>query len=134
MALDSPQTLVPLQIATNGILAPVEEYGIQSPSLTIATMGWIVILEEEIEEIEEVVTSGGTPETSQQRFKRLKKKKKKKRKKITAWVEVDGVVYKEVAYTSDLNMSLTDVDVDIKLDEDKKPRLKIILPEIKTNE
>jgi hypothetical protein len=130
MVLISPQIISPLDIATNGFLAnvivnrPIDGplQAVVAPALTIATMGWIVILEEEVEE--EIEEGGGGIS---------KRPKKRLRKKITAKVLVDGVWYSEVAYTENVYLKLKEVNVDVELDEEQKPKITILLPEVKND-
>jgi len=140
MALTPPQIISPLDIATNGVLSVLTldrtndgaDDTVVTPALSIATMGWIVFVEEFIEEVvEEVVSGGGFPQTSTERRKELKKKQ---RKRIKVWVYIDGERYEDVAYTSDLSTKLTARNIRITLDENKKPKIQILLPEIKRNE
>ena len=121
----SDQIISPLDIATNGVLAVIPSRNIQTPALTMATMGWIVFLEEEIEEVEIDGGGGGPPARPGDR------KKKKLRKKITCRVMIAGEWYEKVAYTNDIKMNLKDVDVEINTDKEKKPIIEIILPEVK---
>jgi len=122
----SNQIISPLDIATNGLLSVLPSRQILSPSLTIASMGWIVFLEEEIVEV--VVEGGGKPQRPK---KRGVDKRKKYRKKITCRVRVDGEWYTDVAYTEDLKLNLKTVQVKMDLNEQKKPIIEIILPEVK---
>jgi len=134
MALTLPQIISPIDIATNGLLATVAIDRTQSggpqlivtPALTIATMGWIVFLEEEIVEVPEKKGGRKPP-----RVRPGDKRKKKFRKKITCRVQVDNEWYTDVAYTDDLKLNLRDVRVKLDLDEQKKPIIEIILPEVK---
>ena len=121
---NSNQIISPLDIATNVILADIPSRQILSPALTIATMGWIVFLEEEIVEV--VEEGGGKP-----KVRPGDRRKKKFRKKITCRVWVDGEWYTDVVYTDDLKLNLRDVRVNMDMDEQKKPMIEIILPEVK---
>jgi len=81
----------PLDIATDGLLS--------GKPITMATMGYVVILTEEIIEIH----GAGIVPT------RLRKKKKQKR--VTATVTIDGIEYSAVAYTDNLELKLSEVHV-----------------------
>ena len=120
---NSKQIISPLDIATMGILAVLPSRLILTPALTVASMGWIVFLEEEIVP---VVEEGG----GKTRIKMGDRRKKKYRKKITCRVRVDGEWYTDVAYTDDLKMNLRDVRIKMDLDEQQKPIIEIILPEV----
>jgi hypothetical protein len=116
------QIISPLDIATNGILAVIPSRQIQNPALTIATMGWIVFLEEEI--IEEVVVGGG----KDYRAERRRKEQLEKRKKITATVFVGDEKFTKSVITKDVKLSLKDVKVSISTDDKLRPKIEIILP------
>jgi len=111
------QTISPIHIATQGFVTPCIAYH-------IATHGWIVFLEEEIIEVVPLEGGGKTPVRPGDRRKR------KFRKKITCRVQVDGEWYTDVVYTDDLKLNLRNVQVNLDLDEQKKPIIEIILPEV----
>ena len=111
----------PLDIATNGVLAVISSRNIQSPALTIATVGWIVLLEEELLEI----PSGGKDYHGDRR----RKKQLEKYKKITATIFVGDEKFTESVITKNVKLSLKDVRVSISTDDKSKPKIKIILPD-----
>ena len=121
----SNQIISPLDIATDGLLATISSRELFNPALTIATSGWIVFLTEEIVEAEEVKSGGkvGRP-------KRISKRKKLQ-KKITARVLVGERWYEQTVYTNDIKMDLKKVNVTVNMDENLKPKIKILLPEVK---
>lgn len=114
-----------------GMLAgQTENIIIGGEALSLITDGFVtVILEEEIIEPEEPevdprLSGGGVPDDTWEARQR-----KKKKKKITAKVYIGGEEFKETVIVEDLTLELKDVRLNVSLDENQKPKLKIILPE-----
>lgn len=103
----------PLSIATEGFVSDIIGYTFP---LAVATGGLIVEL---VEEIVTVKLGGNRPS---------RPKKVIKVKKITLRVTIDGIVYEETAYSKNLNLKLTNANIDVSLDEERKPKLKILIP------
>ncbi len=103
--------LDPFHIATLGITA--------SP-ITIATNGYIILIEEEIIE---VPSGGGSGQFDPYYNWPTQQPQYKKKKKITAIVTVDGIEYKESIELDDLTITAKDINVEIT--EGIKPTIKL---------
>lgn len=104
--------------------------GVAGEPITIATDGFIVVLEEEIipptpEEVPPFKVGGGLDYDAWK-----KEYERRKKKKITVVVTVAGKQYKEVAYTNNINLDLKDVKVKVSMKDDT-PKISIIHPDIK---
>jgi hypothetical protein len=113
MTLTLPQVISPIDIATHGLL-----YG---NALTIATMGWIAFIDEEIIEVPELIGGGGAVRPGDKHYRR------KLQKRITCTVYVGEKKYVQSVVTDNVNLNLKEVKLDIIL-EGTKPQIKIILP------
>ena len=122
----STQVIDPLSIATQGFVSGL--YAGQQieyvNALAVATMGWIVFIEESIVEVAtpEFEFSGG------RRMRPKKATKRKKRKRFVVTVEIRGRLYAQTKYTEDLTITAKDVIVSVK-EQDGKPKLTVTLPE-----
>lgn len=112
MTLTPPQVISPIDIATHGLLS--------GNALTIATMGWIAFITEEIIEVPEF--GGGAPPAPGDKHYR-----RKLQKRITCTVYVGEKKYVQSVVTDNLNLNLKNVKLDVIL-EGTKPQIKIILP------
>lgn len=113
--MTSIQIISPIDIAIQGFIGNVP--------LSIATQGVIVFLEEEIID---VIVGGGKDYRTEQR--RKKWQEKQQRKKITATIYIGDEKFTETVVVKDISMSLNDIDVEVSIDEQQKPKIKIILP------
>lgn len=113
MTLTLPQVISPIDIATHGLLS--------GTALTIATMGWIAFIEEEIIEVPEFGGGGPPARPGDKHYRR------KLQKKITCTVYVGEKKYVQSVVTNNLNMNLKNVKLDVIM-EGEKPQIKIILP------
>ena len=111
------QIISPIDIATQGFIG--------TNPLSIATQGFIVFLDDEIIDIG--LPAGGRKDYHGDR-RRKEQREKDKRKKITATIYIGNEVFKESVIVKDVSLSLTDVNVEVSLDEQQKPIIKIILP------
>ena len=107
----------PLAIATEGFVT-TSSNNIKN-ALTIATQGFIVLLEEEI--IEVPITQGGhAAAIIHDPYKNIKKKKR-----ITATVTIDNINYSQSIEVDDITVELSNVEVII---TDKvKPEIKLTI-------
>lgn len=103
--------LDPFQIATLGVTG--------SP-ITMATDGYIILIEEEIIE---VPVGGGTGQIDPYYNWPTQKPQYKKKKKITAIVTIAGVEYKESIELDDL--SITAKNIQVEISEGTKPTIKL---------
>ncbi len=112
------QIISPIDIATQGFIG--------TTPLSIATQGFIVFLEEEI--IDEVDRSVGGGKDYHAERRRKEHREKQKQKRITATIYIGDEKFTKTVVVKDISISLSDVGVEVSLDEQQKPIIKIILP------